>query len=232
MNSDTVKPMPPSTATPAMWRSPSAVGERADARPAPRASTRRRCRRTCRRRVRRRCRSSPGSTSAWSMASPLSTTPALASAKIGTITKLDTGCSAVLESLEHRDAAPRARRREQPEHDAGERRLDPGLVEAPPQHDAGDHVRERMVDTEARHHDDEQPRSRRRRASHHAVETARVEERDHDDGADVVDDREREQEQLQARRHARAEQGEHARPRTRCRSPSGSPSRRGRRRRG
>ena len=46
--------------------------------------------------------------SAWSIASPLSTTPALASAKIGTITKLDTGCSRALEPFEHRDAASRA----------------------------------------------------------------------------------------------------------------------------
>ena len=71
--------------------------------------------------------------SAWSMASPLRITPAFASAKIGTITKLDTGCSRVFEPLEHRHAAARERGREQPEHDAGERRLDARFVEAQPQ---------------------------------------------------------------------------------------------------
>ena len=52
----------------------------------------------------------------------------------------------------------------------------------------------------------------------------RIEDRDHDDRADVVDDRERQQEQLQRLRHAcRAPRVR--RPRMRCRSPSGSPTR-------
>ena len=88
--------------------------------------------------------------SAWSMASPLSTTPAFASAKIGTITKLDSGWSAGLEPLEHGHAAPRAAPGvSSPSDDARQRRLDAGFVEAHPQQHAGHDVRERMVDPQA-----------------------------------------------------------------------------------
>ena len=53
-------------------------------------------------------------------------------------------------------------------------------------------------------------RHRRRAAEHRQRELARIEERDDDDRAEIVEDRERRQEDLEGGRHARAEEREHA----------------------
>ena len=68
-------------------------------------------------------------------------------------------------------------------------------------------------------------------ASQPSVEVVGVEDGDHDDRADVVDDRQREQEQPGRRRDPPTQQRRARRRRRRCRSPSGCPSRRRRRRR-
>ena len=105
--------------------------------------------------------------------------------------------------------AERTRRREQAEHDAGDRRVHRGLVHEQPHADAEHDVREQAAHVEPPQHEhrhDHADRAERR----FPLERRRVEERDHDDRADVVDDREREQEELELRRDTAAEEAEHA----------------------
>ena len=230
MNSDTVKPMPPSTATPATWCRPVPGGSaprrvRTASVDAPRMPTNLPTTRPA---------TMPMVTrldSAWSIASPLSTTPALARAKIGTIRKLDTGCSAPSSRSSTGHAASRARGREQTE-----RRHRPASARRPLR--GGTTTTRRRGSTYATGWStprrDITTTSRVTSSAPHeppSVEPTRVEERDHDDGTDVVDDREREQEQLQARRHTRAEQREHAHRERDVGGHRDAPSRRVRRRR-
>ena len=166
MNSDTVKPMPPSTATPATWRRPHAVGERAEPSAHARASTRRGCRRTCPPPARRRCRSSPGSTargrsrrrsaprprwrgrrSARSRSSTAGAARPRAVRAPGTPRRGRAGVSSPSTTPASVGSTPASWRH----HHS----TTPGID-----------VRERMVDPQARHHDDEQRDARARRASH------------------------------------------------------------------
>ena len=85
-----------------------------------------------------------------------STTPGVGEREHGTITKLDPGCSARSSRSSTGTPRRRARRREQSEDHARDRRLDARLVEAHPQHDApGRRRRADRSTPEPLHHDDE-----------------------------------------------------------------------------
>jgi hypothetical protein len=74
-----------------------------------------------------------------------------------------------------------------------------------PKHEAKQPIPKRFGDAAPVHHQHGDERDRRA-AERPADEVRRVEERDHDDSAEIVDDGEREQEEAQAPRHARTEQ--------------------------
>ncbi len=88
--------------------------------------------------------------------------------------------------------------------------MDAGLQRREPEDHAGHEVRRptpQRPEPQQRDDGDEDPGGREEPRQREAV---RVEDRDHGDGADVVDDGERQQEHANARRHARAKQREGA----------------------
>ena len=98
----------------------------------------------------------------------------------------------------------RPRRNEQRQHDAGERRVQSARVDARPQRDAQEGVRQRAVNTpsveQRQQHGD-----RRGACEVVPVQRARVEQRDDDDRADVVDDRRSGEKDAKLDRHPLAE---------------------------
>ena len=84
-------------------------------------------------------------------------------------------------------------------------------------------VGEAAPDVSARHQH-ERCDDPRRDGEPHDVEAVAVEQRDDEDAADVVEDRERRHEHDEGVRHARSQRASGRRHRTRCRSPSGFPS--------
>ena len=170
----------------------------------------------------------------------MSSTPAFASANSGTITRLDQPCSwcsshsscdtdwrAMRRGLpgrlrgEHVEqlVGPRAHDlagqrglggRQQPHDHAGDRRVDPRLVDREPEAHA--QRREQRCGGEPEPAQDARPppRSPAAAASHADLDRRRVEDGDHEDRADVVDDRERQQEQPDRGRDRRRDQRQDA----------------------
>jgi hypothetical protein len=102
----------------------------------------------------------------------------------------------------------RRRRGQQAERDPGQGGVHPRLQEGEPDAGPDDDVRRDEPDLEPLHdHDDEQPAEGAGQPPQ--LEVGRVEHRDHQDRADVVDDREGQQEQPCRRRDPAAEQAEH-----------------------
>ena len=134
MNSETVKPMPAERGD---ARTAARGGMPSGSVPTPRRSAERASRRSTPEqladdqpdddRPRRR-----GSTSASPSTPPPRSTPALASANSGTTTNALTRVQAVLERAQDAASADQAGRRQQPERDAGDRRVHAGLVDARP----------------------------------------------------------------------------------------------------
>ena len=145
--------------------------------------------------------------------SPVSDTPALAKAKAGMIAKATQGCRAWMQRLAREcssSASPRrAQRDAQPDDGAGQCRVHARFQHARPDIDADQHIGGEALHPEAVHGDEDRDADRGK-AERQQRQVGGVEDRDDDDGAEVVDDREREQKDLQALGHAVAEQADHA----------------------
>ena len=86
-------------------------------------------------------------------------------------------------------------RRQQPERHAGEGGVNAGLVDGEPQEQPEDDVDRHRPHAEALGHE-QRPRWQQRDGQPAETEVVGVEDGDHDDGADVVGDRQRQQEHL------------------------------------
>ena len=99
----------------------------------------------------------------------------------------------MLEFFERRGAAPLAERDAEPDHDAGDRGVHAGLQHRQPEQEADQQIRRELADAQTieRH----QPRhAGRSPAEGLAGDVGGEQQRDEDDGAEVVDDRKPEQE--------------------------------------
>ncbi len=106
-------------------------------------------------------------------------------------------------------AVRRAQRDAQADDGAGQGRVHAQFQHAGPDIDPDQHIGGEALHPEAVH-DDEDGDADRREPERQQRQVRGVEDRDDDDGAEVVDDRERQQKDLQALRHAIAEQADHA----------------------
>src|SRR5918996_2421567 len=140
-------------------------------------------------------------------------TPAFARAKSGTMTKLDQGWTPYwMRSF--RETVPRMLRRAaratahaQPEHDAGDGRMDARLGRRHPDCDREQDQR-RPAENAEPHDQPLHPEQKRRERERREREVARVRECDHEQDADVVRDRHREHEGPQPGREAAADERE------------------------
>ena len=104
-------------------------------------------------------------------------------------------------------AGPGADRRAEPDDHAGDRGVNAGGVDTRPDHDARHDVGPRRADRHLLHQQDDED-ARRRDAEAADADPRRVKQRDHDDGAEIVDHGEGEQQDPQRRRHALSEKRE------------------------
>ena len=219
MNSETVKPIPPSAASRrARARGPRRRGSAPEPQPAGRAqappaipSGLPTTRPEHDPPTRSRCESGVAGHAAAERARP-----ALASANSGTITKRATG-GARARARSSTSWPPTGRAgRQQAEHHAGDawRARPDSSTREPQDRSPSSDVDQTASRTPSRRRTDDRDEPPRPRQQPPSRDRVRVEDRDHDDRADVVDDREREQEQLQAGGHARRRAGAARRPRT------------------